>query len=234
MLGAPPDGDEQLVAGDGAAVVEREGHRRSVAAGAFGAHRLRADDHVDAFLLERGAQLVAGERFEVRDEALAALDHRHLARAETLPRLRHLDADDAAAQHHESLGHVLAPTSRARLSHTLMSRSPSIGGITALDPVASTTARRASSSRTVPSESVDVDPALTDQACVTSDQGAAGTVEPLHLTLVVPVPDDLVPSLEHRVDVELAGDRRARPRHPRTSASTSPGRSSTLLGMHAQ
>ncbi len=80
----------------------------------------------------------------------------------------------------------------ARLSHGCTSPRPSIGGITADEPVASTTAFVASSSRTVPSDCVDVDAALADQTPVAAHQHTARTVEPLHLAVVVPVGGDVV------------------------------------------
>ena len=82
---------------------------------------------------------------------------------------------------------------------------------------------------------LDVDPAFAGQARVATDQRPARALEPLHLALVVPV------ARRSRRGAAAPRRRRAspvtaspRPGTLRTSASTSPGRSNALLGMHAQ
>ena len=104
----------------------------------------------------------AGERLLALDQALAPVHERHL-RAERRPRLRHLDADDAAAEHEEPRA---APPSRSspRRSSTAARRarpgtsagsSPSCRSrrrppSRAPSTVAPTTTRRSPSSRPCP------------------------------------------------------------------------------------
>ena len=143
------------------------------------------------------------------------LDDGHLARAESLPRLRHLDADDAAAEHDEPFGHV-PRRRRPRDCPTPGCRArPSIGGITADEPVASTTARRASSSRTSTVGDLDVDPALAGQPRVAADQRRRPRPR---ATCTWPsssqLPDDLVAPGAAPRRRRAPGDRRARTRDP--------------------
>ena len=63
----------------------------------------------------RSSSPANGSRFATRRSA--TLDDGHLARAESLPRLRHLDADDAATEHHEPFGHVARRRRPATVPH---------------------------------------------------------------------------------------------------------------------
>ena len=97
----PSDRDEELVGFHGLALVEL---------GPDGAVPRDRDDarlepEVDASLAQRVGDLLGRERLLPLDEAVAAVHERHL-RAERRPRLRHLDADDAAAEHEEARRHL--------------------------------------------------------------------------------------------------------------------------------
>ena len=89
-------------------------------------------------------------------QAVAAMDERHL-RAERRPRLRHLDADDPAAEHEEPRRHLLRRRRldvrpRLRLGETRdRGSSPEL-------PVATTTARRARARRRRPHTPLAVEP----------------------------------------------------------------------------
>ena len=100
---APPDGDEELVAGRAPAALELD--RDTVRVPAH-RDRLHPDAHVDARALERLGHLCGGEGLLAREQPRAALEHRHL-RAERRERLRHLDADHTPAEDHEPRGNLL-------------------------------------------------------------------------------------------------------------------------------
>ena len=144
-----------------------------VTAGSLDPDGLRTEAHRDALRGEGGGELLAGERLEAGDEPVGRLDHRHLPRAEPLPRLCELDPDHATAEHHEPLGHRRCAEVAPRLSQKRVSRSPSIGGMTAREPVASTTARVASSSRTDAVGEHHVDAPLADEPTVPAHERAA-------------------------------------------------------------
>ena len=71
--------------------------------------------------------LLARERLLALDQPLAAVDERH-ARAERAPRLRHLDADDAAAEDGEARGHAFAVVA-SLFVHGRASRRPGMSGM---------------------------------------------------------------------------------------------------------
>ena len=102
-VGPAPDRHEQLVAGHGLARVELDDHLA-----ALGPHRRRlaalADVH--AALAQGLLDVVCGKRLLLREQAVGGLDQRDL-RSEAAPGLRHLHADDAAAQDRQALGHLL-------------------------------------------------------------------------------------------------------------------------------
>ena len=145
----------------------------------------------------------------LRDQPPRALDQRDLA-AERLEGLRHLDADDAAAEDDQPLRDLLGDRRLAvgpRAVDRVQARRSAASS--AASPVARKTARLASisSSPTVTRRSpesrpwprISVDPAV---------------LEPRQLRVVVEVVDDLVAPREHRRDVELAGHRLGRAGDP--------------------
>ena len=77
--------------------------------------------HVDAGAAQRLEHLLARERLLALDQAVAAVDQRHV-RAERRPGLRHLDADDAAAEDREPRRHRASPSS-PRCSSTASRRA---------------------------------------------------------------------------------------------------------------
>src|SRR5439155_1306168 len=122
----------------------------------------------------------------------------------------------------------------ARLSHVRISRSPSMGGIAATEPVATTTARSASRRRRVPSGA-------------SMSTSRSPTSRPRPRTSVPPAPSSQrtwpassqwparLSRLASAASTSSAPvTASAAPGTRRASASTSPGRSSPLLGMHAQ
>ena len=116
----------------------------------------------------------------------------------------------------------------SRLFQVRTESRPSIGGIAAPLPVATTTARRAISVVVA-----DDDPALAVEPALAAEQLDPAFLQPGQLAGVVEVVDHLVAAVEDRLRVELAGDRAATPGTRRASASSSPGRSSAFEGMQA-
>ena len=98
----PADRHEQLVGLDALAPVELDFD------GAVPRDRddIRLETDVDATLAQRLGDLFAHERLLALEQPLPAVDERHPS-AERRPRLRQLDADDAAAEHEETRGHLL-------------------------------------------------------------------------------------------------------------------------------
>ena len=117
----------------------------------------------------------------------------------------------------------------SRFVHGSDSARPSIGGISAREPLASTTARRASKV-----SSPTCDRALAGDRRLAAHQRHAAVLEPGQLAGVVEVVDDLVaaPSVGLTSSEPVTASRAPGTRW--TSASSSPGRSSALEGMHAQ
>ena len=155
-------------------------------------------------MLERGAQLVARERFEGAHQPLAAGDDRHFTCAESLPRLGHLHAHDAATQHEQPLGHRLGAGGVAAVPDPDVAETVDgwdhwrgTGGehdrLAGLEPAHITPRRR------------DVDEALAHQPTPPTDQDAARTLEPFDLAVVLPVAGEVVTPGEHGVDIELPG-----------------------------
>ena len=110
-----------------------------------------------------------------------------------------------------------------------------MSGTVAVVPVASTTACRAIRVRTQPSAADDLDGLLAGQPAVAADHVDPGAVRPLHLAGVVVVAGERVPPAQHGRPVEaVVTDDAGTPGMCRAASSTSIGRSSALLGMHAQ
>ena len=99
--GAAAERGQHLVRLDRLPVVELERD----AAVAADARRRGAEPDVDPAVAQRLEYLLAGKRLLALDQALAPVDERD-RRAEGRPRLRHLDADDSAAQDREPAGHL--------------------------------------------------------------------------------------------------------------------------------
>ena len=95
----------------------------------------------------------------------------------------------------------------SRLVHGFASRRPSIGGISGALPVATTTARRATSV-----SSPTRTRALAVEAAGAAHHRHAALLEPRHHVRVVEPVDDLVAALQHGVHVEVAGHRLAHAR----------------------
>ncbi len=102
---APARGDEEPLGLDCLSPSELEPESR---VGRFGAFGLGFDQHAHAILLESLAKEVAGVRIEPREDAVVALDERHL-RAHALEELGELDADRAATQDDERPRNRLEP-----------------------------------------------------------------------------------------------------------------------------
>ena len=100
---APADRRKQLGALNRFAVLELDGDGSALARD----RRCEAPDlDLDPALAERVVHGLRGELLLARDQARCALDDRH-GRTERSPRLTELDADDAAAEDHEVLRHLL-------------------------------------------------------------------------------------------------------------------------------
>ena len=97
----------------------------------------------------------------------------------------------------------------SRLFQASTESRPSIGGIAAPLPVATTTALRA-----VSDVVADDDPALAVEAAGAAEELDAAFFQPGQLARVVEVVDHLVAAVEDRLRVELAVDRRGDPGHP--------------------
>ena len=145
--------------------------------------------------------LLAGEGLLAREQALAALDQGHLG-AERGPGLGELAADRAAAEHDHALRAPASAVVASRLFQARTVSRPSIGGIAAPLPVATTTARRA-----VSTSSPTHDPALAVEAALAAEELDPAFFEPGQLAGVVEVVDHLVAAVEDRLRVELAGHR---------------------------
>ena len=95
------------------------GARPSVVARRRGRPHARSDR--DALGLERGGELVAGERLLPGQQPRPALDHRDLVAPEPSERLGHLDPDRSPAEHEEAARH------RARRRRVAVVPRPDIG-----------------------------------------------------------------------------------------------------------
>ena len=189
--------------------------------------RLGALAHVHAVLAQRLLDVLAGERLLAREQAVGGLDQRDL-RAEAAPGLGHLHADHAAAEDRQPPGRLLGGGGL-----------PVGPGLGLLEPVdrrhrpgrcrspPRRRGRRPASRRRPPR-------GARRRAARAADERDAAVGEPRLHVLVVEVVDDLVAALQHRRDVQVAGrPPRLTPGMRRTSASSSPGRSSAFDGMHA-
>ena len=166
----------------------------------------RLEPQVDAVLAKRVGDLLARERLFALDQPIAAVDERHL-RAQGRPRLRHLDADDAAAEDREPAGNLLRGRRldvrpRSRLGEARHRRDRRC-------------AARRDDDRLPRDERLvsDRHATLAVEPAVSADEGDTAVGQPGHHRRVVEVVDDLVAAREHRRDVELVADAHAL--HPR-------------------
>ena len=196
---------EQLISAQRARAAVELDHHVAV----LDAHRGRqhAEVHLHALLLQRLADVLARERLLTPDQPVAALDEAHVA-AEARVRLRHLDADHAATEDHEPLGHLLGGRGLAV--------GPWLHVIEARDR-RDQRRRAGRDDHGAPRHQrfvADLDPALAVEAAGAADDRDAAVLEPgLHVRVVEAV-DDLVAAVEHRADVEVAGHRLAHARDP--------------------
>ena len=100
---AAADGDEEQVRLDLLAVLQADRHRVRAL---LDAGELRAGLEGDLALAELALERLGEELVLVGHEVRQGLDDRDLA-AEALPHAGELDADDAAAEHDDALGHVV-------------------------------------------------------------------------------------------------------------------------------
>ena len=205
------------------AVAELDDAPARAAADALGLH---PDADVDAMpLAQCPRDLLAGERLLARQQPLFALDQRD-GGAERRPGLRQLAADRAAAEHEHALRHPLRGRPLAVVPGIRPSRGPSIGGIAAPLPVATTTAARAQDVVADDHAALAVEPALA------AEQLDPAFFQPRHLARVVEVVDHLVTAGEHRLAVQLA-DRLGDAGHAPSLAQQLAGRSRAFEGMQA-
>ena len=170
---------------------------------------------VDALGLERGVQLLAGERLEVRHETRRLLDDRHLTRAESLPRLRHLAR---RRRRHPARAAARAPPSRwcrvAAVPRPDVARDRRSAGSPRTTRSRSRPPCVASSRAPRRRGELDVDPPFADQPAPAADQHRARALQPPHL-----VSSSQCEAMSSRQSstashVELTGDRGGRARHP--------------------
>src|SRR4029077_20827768 len=102
-VGPTADRHEQLRALDGVSVLELD---RDLAVLARDGGRLAPEADLAPALAERRADELRRELLLAGDHPRAGLDDRHPG-AERAPRLTELDANDAAAEHDEVVGHRL-------------------------------------------------------------------------------------------------------------------------------
>ncbi len=101
--GSPSDRNEQQLAVEGLAVLERHDDTLVVLGHAL---EPNAEAEVDAALAEGALELLADGFILVRDEVRKRLDDLHVG-APGLPDAGELDTDDAAAEHDDLLRHVV-------------------------------------------------------------------------------------------------------------------------------
>ena len=216
---SPAGGDEQPLAAQLAAVVERE---HVVLAVASRARRVRAEDELDAVAAQDLAERLAQRGGLAREHVSAALDEHDLA-AEPAYGLRHLDADRAAAEDDQPArdgrhGRRLAIGPDAvELAQPGDRRDHRVGAARDDDVLGGVT------------HPVDLDRARPGEPAGPSQQRDAVVREPALLPGVGVVGDHEVAPGQGRVDVHLRG-RGCLAR----ACTASPGRNSVLDGMHAQ
>ena len=149
--------------------------------------------------LERRRDLLAGEGLLVDQDPLRGLDQGD-ARAQARPCLRHLDADDAAAEDQQPLrnllrGRRLPVRPRRRLGEALDRRHS--GGGAAGDHDRLSRLQRVGARR---------HRALARELAAGAKQGDPARLEPGKLAGVVEIVNDLVAAREHELRVELSRD----------------------------
>ena len=164
--------------------------------------------HVDARLAQRRLDLLGGERLLARRSRAARPRASDDLRPERRPRLRELDADDAAAEDHEALRAPPSPSSPRGSPTAATSARPGIGGIDGPLPVATMTALRGDEHVVA-----DRDAPLAVEPRVAAHELDAALLEPRQLARVVEVVDHLVAPREH--------GRRRRARRSRTPGTRS-------------
>lgn len=132
--------------------------------------------------LERRSELLAGEGFFPRKQPRPAFDQGDVFGSEPTERLRHLDADSAAAEHDEAPGHRLGLRDVAVVPHAGVCQAVDRG------------LRRRGAGRddhgfrgdqtTHAALGRDLDHALPRQTAVSSNELDALRIQPRHLTLV--------------------------------------------------
>ncbi len=200
-----PRADQQLLAGERAAVLELERDRATRARLAAGAalarrapNRRRGDakHDLDAGRFERFAHLLGGEKLLATDQPLGDLEDRHM-RAERRVRLRELDRDDTAAEHEQR--------ARDRFRRRRLAVRPRLGLAQPVDRRHRRGAARREHYRAARREQIvaDAHAALAVEHAVTAEQRDPTVLEPRQLRGVVEPVDDLIAPREHRGDVEL-------------------------------
>ena len=109
------------------AVLQVDGDPASAPARAADRGRLDAEADVDAGALQARLDLLAGDRLLARDQPVERLDHASPAVPNAAPRLRHLDADHAAAEDDQALRAGLAVVI-SRFVQAAASASPGSAG----------------------------------------------------------------------------------------------------------
>ena len=209
---AAADRDEQLVAGQRLAVLQRDRHAAVVARAR--PPPPRADPQLDAAPLQPLRHLHARERLLARDQAVGRLDQRH-ARAERGPRLRQLHADDAAAEHEQLAGDLvgrrrLAVRPRLRLGEPGDRRQQRARAGRDDHRLARLVHDR------LAVRAADLHPPLAGQPRLPAQQRHAALLQPRQLRGVVELVDHLVAAAQHARRVEPARGRVVRhARHAR-------------------
>ncbi len=216
VLGArgPAGREEHLVALDVVAALQDHGDRAGAPVPYDRGDRRVAD--VRAAFPEGLGHVLADEGLHAGQQAPAPYEHRDL-RAEGLPGGGHLRAHHSPAHHDEPLGHVLGGGRLAAGPGPCAGQSGQFGQDGA--------AAGADRDRVPGGEQValalgahDLDPARSGEAAVAAQDPDADGVEPVELSVVLPVADDLVPVGEDR--------RRVQGRRPPRAAREARGRRS--------
>jgi hypothetical protein len=204
--------DQDLVAGELPAVRD-PGHDRAVRAHPTGLDHPRSGHHGDALGLERGAQLLAGERLFARQQPVRTLQNHDLLAAEPPERLGHLSPDGAAAEHEEPAGDLLGAGRRPVVPR------PGLGQPgNRRDHRAAARGQHDGPGRSEPqlgaALGLDLDGPFPGQPAGAADQRDARALQPARLPVVVPARRHVVPPREGGRDVQPAGDRLGGARRP--------------------
>ena len=200
VRGVRPSAAIELLGVDGRVVVHVDAQRVAVL---LDLRRLAAGADVDALLDEGVGDLLAGELLLGGEQPALALDQRHLG-AERAVGLGQLGAEHAAAEDHDRVGDLLGGGGLAV--------GPRLGLAQALDRRERRARAAGEDHRLARLELVvaDVDALLAVEDAEAAVELDPAVLEPRQHARVVEVVDDLVAAVEHRLDVELAGDRLGR------------------------